>query len=268
MSMVKILTKLNNYFQGFEFGVYDANREKPASWRVEALTKNLKYLQAQNADKKHIFMRPVFDQEPFFMLVDDLDVRMLERHKVNGKWKGGRLIVATSPGNYQVWIHSSRGLGNEEKLYWLKRMNSDPGAAPKHRWGRSPGFRNHKYADSPLARLIWIDWTGPVDIPLPDHLQGGASIKPASRPQSKPSPVYPGNGNGDPADLISRADFDVGDESTTDFRFVLSLIRRGAIDDVIKTRLLAERTNWQNHRGSEQAYIARTLKKAHEVAAK
>jgi len=297
MGMVKILMKLRNYFVDFEFGILDNKEQapcptcqkrvdyredpqnkqlwfcmecggevnaRPALWPVEAVNKNLKYLQAQNADKRHIFIRPAFDQEPYFMMVDDLNSRQLEAHKdASGKFRAGRLVVMSSTGNYQVWIKSSRALSNEEKLYWLKKMNSDPGAAPRHRWGRSPGFRNHKYADGPLARLVWVDWANLAEIPIPPGFEN-------SNPgQPKKAPVTPARStreNVNLGDLVSRADFDTGDESQTDFRYIMSLIRRGVPDHEIINRVLNERTNWQKHRGHEKRYVEVSIKKAHSVA--
>jgi len=59
------------------------------------------------------------------------------------------MVVETSSGNYQVWIHSDRPLSLDEKRYWLKRLHNDPGADRNNRWGRYPGFRNRKKSTGP-----------------------------------------------------------------------------------------------------------------------
>jgi len=89
-------------------------------------------------------MQPV--NEEYYMLADDLNLRLLQQHHKNSdnSWKNGRMVIETSPANYQVWIHSSRSLSIDEKSFWLEKMHSDPGATPLNRWGRMPGFRNRK----------------------------------------------------------------------------------------------------------------------------
>ena len=76
------------------------------------------------------------------------------------------MIVSTSPENYQIWTHSDRELSVDEKRFWAGCMNSDPGADPRHRWGRCPGFFNRKEKHRsdrdrfPLAKPI--GWTGAI----------------------------------------------------------------------------------------------------------
>jgi hypothetical protein len=108
-----------------------------------------------------------------YLPADDLGwERICRQHRhANRVWKPGRMVVETSPQSYRVWIRSQRELSLPEKRYWLKRLGSDPGADPNNRWGRCPGFRNRKEkhrsapGQYPLAKLIWIDWTGQAQIP-------------------------------------------------------------------------------------------------------
>jgi hypothetical protein len=170
------------------------------------------------------------------------------------------MIVQTSPGNYQVWIHSLRQLWLEEKRYWLKRLHSDPGADPNNRWGRCPGFRNrkakHRRPDGgyPLARLVWIDWKNKVDIPrAPTQTLDTATT--SSRLYRKT------------CSRICRADYARPDASATDFAFALALLRRGCADDVIRQRIIEERTDWENHQGEKRmnSYLDKTIKRARSL---
>ncbi|KPA17276.1 hypothetical protein MHK_002505 [Candidatus Magnetomorum sp. HK-1] len=141
-------------------------------WCVEANSKNIKYLKAENAQGRHILMQPMPEILPYYLLVDDINWTIIKYHHCNpnGTWKKGRMVVETSPGNYQVWIHSSNALSIDDKRYWLKVLCSDPGADPSNRWGRCPGFRNrkekHRSSEGtyPLAKLIWIDWKYQVEV--------------------------------------------------------------------------------------------------------
>lgn len=256
--MQEVIEKLRRYFGAFDWGVYDGQ----SCWGTSGRSKNLGYVRAMNAQGKNIFIRPV--HEARFMLADDLDQRRLEKHHLDGDdaFRAGRMVVETSPENYQVWIRADRNMEPEEKSYWLKRMGSDPGAAPLNRWGRAPGFRNRKdrHRDAsggfPLAKLVWIDFETPARVPAApvSHLPRGGRVPfRAARKSSFLS--------------IGRSDYDAGDESRTDFRFALALARRGATDAEIKARIEAERTEWGNHSGDKRrdAYLARTLRKARSV---
>ena len=262
--MQKVFSKVDRYFKRYEFGVYreaKGDDDNGAVWAVKPTADIENYLKAMNASGKHIFIRPTFEREPHYMMCDDHSKQELDTfHKENGKWKPGRLVVETSPGNYQVWVKSNRPLNNEEKSYWLKKMGSDPGASPKHRWGRAPGFRNKKdkYLTEdghPLAKLVWVDWKGSVEVPrveMPTLEQ-----KEISQPKKRLTA-------GKHHSLPVRADFERGDNNATDFAYALSLLRRGVDRNEVQDRILSERDNWDNHR-SESArrdYFKRTLDKA------
>lgn len=170
--MKNILWKLNRFFYNhYSFAVLD---EAKGRWIVKSEVKCLPYLKAENANGRHILIKPAQHIEPYYLLVDDLNIKQINsQHKSDFSiFKHGRMVVETSPGNYQVWIHSARALNLNEKRYWLKRLHSDPGADPNNRWGRCPGFRNRKQKHRtssgryPLAKLIWIDWENKTNIPV------------------------------------------------------------------------------------------------------
>jgi len=259
--MEKIFEKLNRFFEGIcRIAVLDLQKGR---WLVEPEEKSIAYLKAENAGGNHILIRPPPETEPFFMLADDLNAQLIRRHhKHSGtRWKPGRMVVETSPGNYQVWIHSVRPLAIEEKRYWLKRLHSDPGADPNHRWGRCPGFRNRKkkhmdiQGGYPLARLVWVDWRHAAVIPSCDL--------PAVAEAPSFSPL-PQGGVCHYRKNIARQDYSRGDESATDFAYALALARRNFSEQQIRDCIITERQNWQNHQGKKRRndYICRTVAKA------
>ncbi|MCP4133530.1 MAG: hypothetical protein GY754_21350 [bacterium] len=155
--------------------------------------------------------------------------------------------------NMVIWIHSANALSLNEKSYWLKKLCSDPGAHPGHRWGRCPGFRNRKeqYRSAgnryPLSKLIWIDWKNPAGVPkILSHQPRGGVCQ-----------------NSD----ISRSDYLRDDASATDFSYAPALIRRGCSDEETEQRLRAERTDWNNHSGEKrkQQYLERTIRCARNI---
>jgi hypothetical protein len=261
--MRTILTKLNRFFQG-QWRLAVLHPEK-GLWTVAPLLDAIPYLKAQNAHGCHILMQPV--ESSRYLLADDLPWATVCFHhrSPDGAWKPGRMVVETSPGNFQVWIHSLRPLSLTEKSFWLKKLRSDPAAHPHNRWGRCPGFRNRKekyrtpQGQYPLAGLIWIDWMRRADIPpLPPE-----KPPPAPEPLSHPSP----RGAVCHPKAISRRDYRRPNESQTDFAYTLALARRGYSDQQIRKRLLAERTCWENHRGERKRnlYLDRTIRRAREI---
>ena len=221
---------------------------------------------AVNAHGRHILIQPHSTIAPYYLIVDDISwplIQQQHQHK-DGRWKPGRMLVETSNNNYQLWIHSRRPLSLKEKRYWLKKLNSDPGADPKNRWGRCPGFRNrkNKHRNStggyPLAKLIWIDWRSLVDIPKISTPQG---------PLQK-FPHQPTQGGVCQHRQISRSNYQRADESATDFAYAIALFRRGYTAQFVRHGILSERKNWENHSGEKrkQHYLERTIKRAKSIA--
>ena len=257
--MEQILKKLNRFFYGkWHIGILD---QKKGRWMSEVLESNIPYFKAENANGRHIIMKPKTEIEPYYMLIDDIDNTLINtQHRYsNGNFRHGRLIIETSPQNYQVWIHSDRALNEHEKLYWLKKLKSDPGATPKNRWGRCPGFRNRKdkYCDSegkyPLAKLIWIDWINTAKIPQIMYSQNKGLIYP-----KKTVPT------------IMRSQYQRSSESETDFSYALALMRRGYSDQEIEMCIRYARSNWKNHKtnNQKQYYLERTIKCARMIISK
>ena len=272
--MERLRLKINRYFGEYEIGVFDDS----ALFIAEGAQRRTAFLQARNACGAHIFLRPAEHREPFYMMADDLSRSSVQRfHVSDSVWRPGRMCVETSPGNFQVWIRSERSLSDSEKRYWLSRMGSDPGAAPRRRWGRFPGFRNRKekYCVNgvyPLARLIWIDYRNSASVPFPFPTSDSVfeSCAPGSSFNCDPFLSVGGScvsSGGRRVSSIFRSDYETGDASRTDFRFCLALLRRGYSEDCIKDRLLSERQDWKNHSGQKRTehYLNRTIREARKV---
>lgn len=259
--MEKLLYKLHRYFKvDYHLAVLDMDAGK--RWVVKPEASNIAYLKAENAQGKHILIQPAV--QACYLMADDIAIELLHLHHQfnNGSWKPGRMVIETSPGNYQVWIHASRALNLDEKRYWLKKMHSDPGADPYNRWGRCPGFRNRKqkYCDTsgkyPLAKLIWIDWKLQTHIP---------KINLATSPiENLPLSPLPLEGGVCHALKIHRHHYDRGNESATDFAYALALFRRGVFQEEVQNRILEQRNDWTNHSGKrrKEAYLKRTIQRA------
>lgn len=237
----------------FQFGVHSSNGSKSRVWEVAAEPKCLPYLRAENWKGSNIFMRPLPKLSEYYMLVDDLDkIKVLEHMS-----RPGRMVIESSPCNYQVWIRTVNPLADAIKKELLLQFGSDPGAAPNKRWGRAPGFTNRKakYARAdglyPFAKLCYLDF-GSDEIALPEASVVTTQVVSCDASRKTAS------------DSICRSDFETGDPSRTDIRFCMSLVRRGMSDCEIREILISERLNWEHHASpiSRDKYIERTIKKA------
>ncbi len=250
--MKNILCKINRFFKNnCSIAVLD---EAAGRWLVKPEPKNLPYLKAENANGRHILVKADQHIQAYYLLVDDLDTALLVRHhKLNPKtFKYGRMVVETSPGKYQVWIHSKNALELDEKRCRLNRLKSDPGADPHNRWERCPGFRNRKQkhrtssGEYPLARLVWVDWKNKADIPeitLKLRKNENLSHQPWGGVCHK--------------NKLTRSYYEKGDDSATDFAYALAFFRRGLTQTEIAHRIIAERQNWSNH--SSPDYLAKLI---------
>ncbi|SMD14820.1 RepB DNA-primase [Desulfocicer vacuolatum DSM 3385] len=262
--MEKILWKLRRFFNSScHLAVLDITAGK--RWILDLAFKNIPYLKAENVQGRHILIQPLVQAE--YLMADDITSELLHRHHkmCDGTWKPGRMVVETSPDNFQVWIHANRALSLEEKRYWLKKMKSDPGADPYNRWGRCPGFRNRKskyrnpFGHYPLARLVWVDWKQTAQIPPPV-----TATTQHKTPALSPLPLEGGVCR---LQNLSRNHYHRGDESATDFAYAVALFRRGMHENDVKCRILEQRDEWKNHSGQRQkeAYLNRTLCKAKKI---
>jgi hypothetical protein len=230
-------------------------------WSLAPSGNQIGYLRAMNARGYHIFMKP--EDERRFLLLDDIPEDRLKYQKEQDCFRPGRLVVETSPGNFQVWIRAGRSISNPEKRYWIKFFGADPGCDPNLRWGRCPGFRNRKdkYEQDghyPLSRLIWVDWQKVAHIPKITLPKKPLCLKiPKVRVKRQNRPVKP----------IQRGNYERGDNSATDFAYVLALLRQGLDPDVISERLLQEREDWTHHKGQRRQadYLQRTIMRATEI---
>ena len=140
--MEKIFPKLDRYFPcGWRLAVLDLLKGRRI---VKPAVSAIAYLKAENARGRHIIIRP--ENQTCYLPADDLSWELILLHhcRKDGMWKPGRMVVETSPQNFQVWVHSIRPLSLVKKRYWLKKLLDDPGTYPNNRWGRCPGFRNCK----------------------------------------------------------------------------------------------------------------------------
>jgi hypothetical protein len=163
----------------FEVGVFQA--EKPGrdasmllrNWDSDTLLSSVQWLERQNLDGRHIYVRPKGEHN--LSLVDDLTADALAVMKREGFHP--TLVVETSPSNFQAWVKHpeplEKQLSTATARALAERFRGDSGAADWRHFGRLSGFFNRKlkYRDVttglyPLVRLIEAE--GKV-YPMADH---------------------------------------------------------------------------------------------------
>jgi hypothetical protein len=84
-----IIDKVGRYFGEYEIGVDEEvwGKKGGTTWKVKPTKNTIDYLKAMNAQGKHIFIRPTFDNEDRFMLHDDLDQKH-QRAAIDREVKG------------------------------------------------------------------------------------------------------------------------------------------------------------------------------------
>lgn len=260
--MHPIFKKLNRFFNShWHLAVLDPLKGR---WLVKPDIINIPYLKSQNAAGRHILMQPLVTE--LFLLLNDISPHLLTRHhqRPDRTWKPGRMVIETSPANFQVWIRSTRPLSIKEKTSLITLLKADPSAHPKDRFGRCPAFRNnkpsHRSPDGsyPLSRLIWVDFRSSAFIP-PSLFPNFSEASPPPLPHPPPT--------GGSCQIPQRSAYLRASDSETDFAYALALARRNFPHHIIQSLLLNQRTSWHNHKGEKRlkAYLARTISKAKAI---
>lgn len=130
-------TKLTDFFGSIEYGV-DTHADAVIITPGGATA--VPFLRARNKTDC-IYVRPTSARAPYYLLIDDLGPAAVLAHRS----RPGRLIIETSPQNFQVWIRFDAPLDYGQKKALATVAGCDPEAHPTDsRWGRCPAFLNRK----------------------------------------------------------------------------------------------------------------------------
>jgi hypothetical protein len=109
-------------------------------WDQDTLLRSVPWLQTQNHDGRHIFIRPKGEHN--LSMVDDLTadaVAALDREGFHPA-----VVVETSPSNFQAWLKHpeqlDRQLSTATARALAERFRGDAGAADWRHFGRLSGF--------------------------------------------------------------------------------------------------------------------------------
>lgn len=261
MNIFQILT---DFFgsDNFQFGIKKEPNAVNRGWlipasRLEAnddtrpaVESDLILLEQRQELKNSIVVRPLDASR--FILFDDCDIK---KHM----GKPGRLIVETSPNNFQVWVKTDREVTNTEKSFWIAKLGADKNCFPEGRWGKCPGYFNYKtkHLDNPPLVNIKFFCCTSVVLPFPDVKEYNNYLKSLMPKEIKYVKI-----DTRITKSKSRQDFFNGDESSTDLKYALYLLRCGCELSDIKALIMNERQNWVNKKGMEHRYVDTVVNKA------
>ena len=98
---------LSKYFAGWlRYGVKEEDGTVTTIYPDEKIA-----VRSSFDDDGEIFFGPAKDVRSQYVLHSDLQENDLARHKINGIWRPGRLVVQTAANNYQVWVRYDKPLG-------------------------------------------------------------------------------------------------------------------------------------------------------------
>lgn len=106
------------------------------------------HLRGDNAQGKHIYVRPKMDdlQRSDLILLDDMTLVNIDRMKRDGI--PAACVIETSPNNYQAWVRFEKLLLPEHRTnisrHLSHKYHADTAAVGNDRWGRLAGFTNVK----------------------------------------------------------------------------------------------------------------------------
>jgi hypothetical protein len=128
----------------YEVGVFDRERMLLRTWDRESLDGSRKWLAAQNAQGRDIYVRP--HGEHRYSLVDDLTRDALQDMRRDGFQPA--VVIETSPNNYQAWLNHGQilpqAVSTAAARELAERYGGDKGAADWRHFGRLSGFTNRK----------------------------------------------------------------------------------------------------------------------------
>jgi len=256
MRFEELIGEIKVYFGGLELGIRTTSSDGKSFVReYEATEKNIPYIRHRNAQGDDVYIRP--KESSRFLLIDDLSKEQADKHLK----RAGRLIVESSPDNYQVWIRSDRRLSSDEKKYWQKSLGTDPGANSDLRWGRCPGFTNrkpkHQKPDGtfPMAMLVLIT-DGNAVIPVQAQLFENKPAAAAKKTRKTPTHLKPWQ------------DFYQADLSRADIRYAVYLLVRGIEPEKVQKMLRKQSKDIETRKeGHVEDYLERTVNKAMIYAA-
>jgi hypothetical protein len=199
----------------------------------EEVFKYISFLRFKNVNGYHVYCRP---NSLSYFLIDDIsesNLSLLKSYDI-------RLIVETSPQNYQAWLFTKYELDSEDCKAIALKLDADLSAAQPEQLGRLPGFNNrkhkHKQPDGSYPIVSVVSFKSSIEKSLPPGACASSYMQTVRIQQ---------------------------DRSAADFRLVCEAIRQNKSDFEIRNMLLEYSDKIRHSNTSRKSkYIATTIRNA------
>jgi len=262
--------------KAFEIGLFDPSAATlamiPRAWHLETLLRAVSWLRLKNAEGRNIYIRP--EGEHCLSLIDDASIQVIERLKSEGF--APAVVVETSPGNFQAWLHHGRVLPKYLSTLAARllasRFGGDLASADWRHYGRLAGFTNRKdkyrKTDGTFPYVRLHEATGVVYSNAATFLVELETLYESEQPKARPRAASPGC-RVCRSNLKSIQDFRAkpiysGDQTRVDLAYAVYALAHGVPESETRNALASRDLSHKGDRKRQQAYIDRTIKKALE----
>jgi hypothetical protein len=255
----------------FEIGLFDsAGRRQmlPRVWDRDTLLRSIAWLRLKNGAGRNIHIRPA--GEHHLTLLDDIGWRTVARLKEEGF--DPAVIVETSPGNFQAWLHHGRVLAKDLSSFaarlLARRFLGNPASADWRHYGRLAGFTNRKEKyrkENGLYPFVLLHeasgriyrrasaFLAEAQKMFGESQTRGTSPSPSSRVAHPVSSLKT-------LDDFRRRPIYGGDHTRSDLAYAVYALAHGIPESEVRRQLASPNLK---HRGKrQQHYLDRTLRKA------
>jgi hypothetical protein len=257
----------------FEIGLFDSAGRRPLLprvWDRDTLLRSLTWLRLKNGAGRNIYIRPA--GEHGLTLLDDIGWRSVARLKEEGFEPA--VIVETSPGNFQAWLHHGRVLAKDLSTFaariLARRFSGNPAFADWRHYGRLAGFTNRKVKyrkENGLYPFVLL------------HEASGRMYRRASEflvevermfheSKTREMPLGGTRRVGHPfSSLKTLDDFRLrpvygGDQARSDLAYAVYALAHGITESDVRQQLASHDLTYKRDAKRQQDYLDRTVQKA------
>ncbi|HLH30416.1 MAG TPA: RepB family DNA primase, partial [Terriglobia bacterium] len=239
------------------------------TWDQAALSRSINWLRLQNLKGRNIYIRPRGEHP--LTLLDDLTAEAIEKMKSEGF--DPAVVVETSAGNFQAWVHHGevlpKKLSTRAAKILANRFGGDPSSADWRHFGRLAGFTNRKdkYRDGrglfPFVKLI--DANGRV---YPGAREFLSELRTACQLADRRLQAFPYRvASVHPHRLRTISDFRSkpeyqNDGNRVDLAYAIYALSHGISEDEVRATIASRDLSHKGNTQRQLDYVNRTVQKA------
>jgi hypothetical protein len=262
----------------FDVGVYkpagaDSAQPEPEmllrTWDSDSLLRSVGWLRLQNLRGRNIYIRPKGEHP--LSLLDDLTFEAIEQMKTEGF--SPALVVETSAGNFQAWVHHGeilpKELSTRAARLLSQKFHGDPSSADWRHFGRLGGFTNrkekHRGADGLFPFVKLIEASGEV---YPQARAFVAEVREANERNRQAAgrrqyltPVVHSGPLRTITDFRQKPEYQQ-DGNRIDLAYAIYALSHGMVEGDVRAAVASRDLSHKGNENRQADYIERTIRKA------